>query len=113
MSPLVALRQFALSLPGAWEDFPWGESVIKVDKKVFLFRGREGDSVQSFGVKLPQSAAVWIERGFAKPTGYGLGRYGWASFELKEGIKLSTAELEGLVLESHTAVAPKRLRTSR
>ena len=38
------LREFALTLPGAWEDFPWGDTVIKVRKKIFVFLG-EGDEV--------------------------------------------------------------------
>ena len=33
------LRIFALGLPGAYEEFPWGESVVKVNKKVFVFLG--------------------------------------------------------------------------
>ena len=32
----AALRRYALGLPGAHEDFPWGESVVKVSKKVFV-----------------------------------------------------------------------------
>jgi len=34
-----ALREYIFSLPGAHEDFPWGESVAKVQKKVFVFPG--------------------------------------------------------------------------
>jgi predicted DNA-binding protein (MmcQ/YjbR family) len=40
----AAAREFALGLPGAHEDFPWGGSVAKVRGKVFVFLGRdEGD----------------------------------------------------------------------
>ena len=34
-----AARAFAAGLPEAWEDHPWGESVYKVGKKVFVFFG--------------------------------------------------------------------------
>ena len=30
-----ALRDYALSLPGTYEDFPWGDWVAKVGTKVF------------------------------------------------------------------------------
>ena len=33
------LKSFALSLPEAYEDHPWGESVAKVRGKVFVFLG--------------------------------------------------------------------------
>ena len=40
MTPLAQpLRAFAFGLPEAWEDHPWGESVAKVGKKVFVFFG--------------------------------------------------------------------------
>ena len=34
-----ALRKVAKAYPGAWEDHPWGETVYKVGKKVFVFLG--------------------------------------------------------------------------
>src|SRR6266545_2881018 len=39
----TALRDFALGLPGAYEEFPWGECVVKVNKKVFVFLGIDTD----------------------------------------------------------------------
>ena len=38
-------KRFALrdELPGAMEDFPWGERVVKVNKKIFVFMGKKDD----------------------------------------------------------------------
>lgn len=33
------MRAFALGLPGAVDEHPWGETVIKVNKKIFVFLG--------------------------------------------------------------------------
>ena len=50
------VRAFAFALPEAWEDHPWGESVAKVGKKVFVFMGMgETDGTAHFTVKLPDS----------------------------------------------------------
>src|SRR6059036_4270354 len=40
------VRGFALGLPGAAEEFPWGETVAKVDSKVFVFLGVSDGSHQ-------------------------------------------------------------------
>ena len=78
------LREFALGLPGAYEDHPWGESVAKVAKKVFVFFGH--DEVTDFGmsVKLPQSKLEALSLPWTEPTGYGLGKSGWVSVKLAE-----------------------------
>jgi predicted DNA-binding protein (MmcQ/YjbR family) len=103
------LAAFALSLPGAWEDFPWGERVAKVGKKVFVFLGKpgEGEGV-GFSVKLPESALEALESPHAQPTGYGLGKAGWVSFDFPPGEEPDDATLQAWVVESWRSLAPKK-----
>jgi predicted DNA-binding protein (MmcQ/YjbR family) len=105
------LREFALSLPGAREDFPWGERVAKVGKKVFAFLGKEADPGEGFGfsVKLPESGEEALELPYCEPTAYGLGKSGWVSVSVEPGTKVSTEQLLAWVEESYRAVAPKKL----
>jgi predicted DNA-binding protein (MmcQ/YjbR family) len=101
------LRSYALSLPEATEEFPWGERAIKVRGKAFIFMRAAGDSV-SFSLKLPQSAADALELPNAEPTGYGLGKHGWVTI-VTDLRSATVAQLEAWILESYRAVAPKRL----
>jgi predicted DNA-binding protein (MmcQ/YjbR family) len=102
------IREFALSLPGAWEDFPWGERVVKVGKKVFVFLGK---SFSGFGlsVKLPKSKKQALALDFCEPTGYGLGKSGWVSAQFAPKSKPPTDMLIAWIEESYRAVAPKKL----
>jgi predicted DNA-binding protein (MmcQ/YjbR family) len=107
------LREYALSFPGATEDFPWGERVAKVKGKVFVFLGADpvpGGPI-GFSVKLPASGQDALDLPFTKPTGYGLGKSGWvtASFEADDEPPLEI--LKGWIRESYFAVAPKKLVT--
>lgn len=110
---LAALRKFALTFPGAFEDSPWDEHVVtKVGKKIFVFYGSAEEP--SLGVKLPDSAemARSVVPG-AEPMGYGLGRHGWVTIPLDRGRagEPETELLEEWIEESYRAVAPKRLVT--
>jgi predicted DNA-binding protein (MmcQ/YjbR family) len=106
-----ALRAFALGLPGAYEDFPWGESVVKVNKKVFVFLGLDPDPNTgfSFSVKLPISGADVLNLPFTEPSGYGLGKSGWVTVRLLPGDDPPVDVLQGWIAESYRAIAPKRL----
>ena len=103
------LRTFALSLPGATEDFPWGESAIKVNGKVFVFLGPERASgPRRATVKLDESHGHALSIEGAEPTGYGLGSSGWVTLPLRApGVALDV--LRDWVEESYRIVAPKRL----
>lgn len=105
------LRDHALGLPEAWEDHPWGETAIKVRKKVFLFLGPVGEkpATLSFSMKLPGSASDVLRNDWATPTGYGLGRSGWVSVKVTANDLPSQDDLEDWLEESYQAVAPKKL----
>jgi len=38
-NPVTRLHERALTFPGAWEDHPWGETCVKVGKKIFVILG--------------------------------------------------------------------------
>jgi predicted DNA-binding protein (MmcQ/YjbR family) len=103
-----ALRAFAFGLPESWEDHPWGDTVAKVGKKVFIFLGTpDPEGTFSFSVKLPQSNDEALSLPFTVPTGYGLGRGGWVTVHAPADapLDLFTAWVE----ESYRAVAPRAL----
>jgi predicted DNA-binding protein (MmcQ/YjbR family) len=104
--PLLA---FALSLPEAWEDHPWGENVAKVGKKVFVFFGlTDPDHPFSMTVKLPQTCETALSLPWATSPGYGLDRGHWVWLKPPEDAPLDM--LTEWILESYRAVAPKALR---
>ncbi len=106
--PTDRLVGFALGLPEAWEDDPWGERVVKVGKKVFVVSGSH-DARPRVTVKLPDShPAALAARGTA-PAGYGLGRAGWVVIHLDVEGGPPLDEIEEWIDESYRAVAPKRL----
>jgi predicted DNA-binding protein (MmcQ/YjbR family) len=100
------LRAFALSLPEATEDHPWGEDVAKVRGKIFVFLGPTGSRRMTVKLEESHSHALSIEG--AEPTGYGLGRSGWVTVPLRaEGVDV--ALLRDWIEESYRIVAPKKL----
>lgn len=107
----AALRRYALSLPEAVEDFPWGERVAKIKGKVFVFLGTDPvkESPMSLSVKLPESSEEALTLPFVKPTGYGLGKSGWVTATFSAGEKPPVDVLRSWIGESYRAVAPKKL----
>jgi predicted DNA-binding protein (MmcQ/YjbR family) len=108
----AALRAHALSYPEAKEDFPWGERVVKVRGRVFLFLGRPEGAGLGLSVKLPGSASFALGLPFASPTGYGLGKSGWVTARFGPREKPPLELLKQWIDESYHAVAPKRLVAS-
>jgi predicted DNA-binding protein (MmcQ/YjbR family) len=102
------IKQFALGFPGAYEDFPWGERVAKVNKKVFLFLGTDGSPEPSITVKLGESRDHALSIDGAAPSGYGLGKAGWVTIPLTSN-GLGYDLLCDWIDESYRKVALKKL----
>ncbi|MEU9719303.1 MmcQ/YjbR family DNA-binding protein [Streptomyces sp. NPDC047976] len=108
-----AVREFALGLPEAVEEHPWGpeDGVVKVNKKIFVFLGNaDGPEPPGLSVKLKDEdlhGHAMTAPG-AAPTGYGLGKAGWVSVPLGEKGAPSVEVLCEWVEESYRTVALKR-----
>jgi predicted DNA-binding protein (MmcQ/YjbR family) len=101
-----ALLSFALSLPDAVEDHPWGEQVAKAGGKVFAFFGTPGG--RRVTLKLEESHGHALSLEGAERTGYGLGAHGWVTVPIAApGATLPL--LRDWVEESYRIVVPKRL----
>jgi predicted DNA-binding protein (MmcQ/YjbR family) len=103
------LLEFALGLPGAWLDHPWGEDVAKVGPKVFVFLGLDDDPKHvGMTVKLDESHSQALSVPGAEPSGYGLGRWGWVTVPFRT----TTPPLDVLrdwVEESYRRIASRQL----
>ena len=117
------IREFALGLPAAEEDFPWGEPVIKVRRRpgvppwrkekegvygpMFLWLGLRDAANPSVHVKLTRSHEEAMAIAGATPTTIsGLGQWGWLAVPLDE---VDIGLLCDWVDESYRNVAPMRL----
>ncbi len=104
------LRDHALALPEATEDYPWGHRALKVRGKSFAFLAEE-DGKLHLSVKLPRTGFQALAMPFAAPTGYGLGRAGWVTATLPRSRPPAALRDQCLAWldESYRAVAPKKL----
>jgi hypothetical protein len=124
------VRSFALGLPQAVEDFPWGEPVVKVEKRdgpgpapapawrrglvhgpMFLWLGSPDASEPAVAVKLRASYDEAVAVGRAVPTTHsGLGQWGWLTVPLGPSVdRVDVALVCGWVEESYRIVAPRKL----
>ena len=113
---VTRLKEFCLSLPGAWPDNPWDHEhpVIKVAPgergKIFAFLGTDGVGVK--GGPSREAADEWLQRfpDDASVMAY-IGRSGWN--DLRYGGAIPDDELLEAVAESYRLVVsklPKSLR---
>ena len=108
---MPALLAFALSLPEAWEDHPWGDTVVTVRKKIFAFVGSE-----QLTVKLEEAHAHALSIEGAAPTGYGLGKAGWVTVPIADvppAVLRDWVEGELPARRAEAARGPARLRRAR
>ena len=105
------LRAFAMGLPEATEDFPWGDRVAKVNGKVFVFLGLDPVPGGPIGLslKLPDSHEEALDLPFTRPTAYGLGKSGWVTATFQPGQEPPVEILKTWIAESYRAIAPKKL----
>ena len=106
---LAELRAWGMTLPGAERRSPWPEhDDLVVKDKTFAFLPAAGQPF-SLSVKLPYTSEVALDLPYAKPTGYGLGKYGWVSFSPGESEMPSLDQLKEWVEESYRSQAPRKL----
>lgn len=105
------LIAFAAKMPGAWEDHPWDHTVLKVGKKVFVFFGGAAapEDQLSVTVKLPVSYEMALTLPYVSPAGHGLWKGGWAQLRQATGDDFDLTTIEGWILQSYRAVAPRKL----
>jgi predicted DNA-binding protein (MmcQ/YjbR family) len=107
---MARVQEFALGLPDAELDHPWGDTVVKTNgkRKIFVFLGQpSADGPGGVTVKLVESHEQAMDLEGAAPTGYGLGRAGWVSIPLLPAQPPADV-LEDWIEESYRQVALKR-----
>ncbi len=108
------LLTYALSLPGAWVDEPWGgDQVVKVADKIFAFLGSPDGS--TIGLKCGRSADEAREWRDQYPedvtvSAY-IGRYGWNTFVI--GSQISDDELQEAIDTSYADVVGRLPKSKR
>jgi predicted DNA-binding protein (MmcQ/YjbR family) len=108
------LLDYALGLPEAYIDHPWGEDVVKVRKKVVVFFGMPDATEQypsGMTVKLPESLSLALAQPGVQLSGYNLGKSGWVTVRFNPEIPFEM--LRDWIDESYRAVAPKALASRR
>jgi len=103
------LRAFGLAYPGAHSKSPWPDhDDLAVNDKTFAYLTMEGQPFR-MSVKLRFTGVVALDLPFASPTGYGLGRSGWVTFQPAEEEMPPLEQLKEWIDESYRAQAPRRL----
>ena len=106
---VAELRAWGLTLPAAHSKAPWPEhDDLAVKDKTFAYLPARGRAF-SLSCKLPYTGYAALQLPFAEPTGYGLGKSGWVSFDPGEDQIPDIKQLKAWVEESYRAQAPRKL----
>src|SRR4051812_19120843 len=100
------IRECCITYPKTKEDFPWGHSAFKVNKKAFVFMALDETGL-SITVKLKKSHAAALEHSFAEPAHYGLGKHGWVTAQFGPSEIIPMDLLQSWIDESFRLIAPK------
>jgi predicted DNA-binding protein (MmcQ/YjbR family) len=95
------------SLPGAYEDWPWGSIHCKVDGKIFAGWGRDDEGNMVLGIRTdPEQQAALVNSDPRFSIAKYVGKYG--GIDMKLGPKPNWAEVEELIVQSYRIMAPKK-----
>jgi predicted DNA-binding protein (MmcQ/YjbR family) len=95
------------SLPGAYEDWPWGSIHCKVDGKIFAGWGRDDDGIMVLGIRTdPEQQAALVKSDPRFSIAKYVGKYG--GMDMKLGPKPDWAEVEQFIVQSYRIMAPKK-----
>jgi predicted DNA-binding protein (MmcQ/YjbR family) len=108
-SPAKTLVRAAAQYPGAYEEYPWGERVAKVNQKVFAFSGLEGPVGAAVAFKLPRSAPYALSLESTEPTSHGLGKSCWVTVHLNHPECPDEEIFLDWLDDSYRAIAPAKL----
>jgi predicted DNA-binding protein (MmcQ/YjbR family) len=96
------------SLPGAYEDRPWGEVHCKVAGKIFVGWGRREGGAMSVGFKTDKELQAMLVASDPRfEIAAYVGKHGWVNMKLGE--TPDWAEVEQFVVDSYRRIAPKKL----